>query len=79
MTIDTRKIDWEEIPAKLRELLNIMENSYAETDTEEAWQKFEETPITLGFGDHVVILPTCAASYNFLTYCLKDMAEEFEA
>ena len=80
MTIDTRKLDWEQIPVELRKLYDHMNNEFASDGTDEEWAEFEEThPIKLGFGDYEVIVPMCAASYNFLQYCLKDMADEFEA
>lgn len=79
MKIDmtTESFDWDQIPTEIRKLKQYMDDSFPKTD--EDWDEFVDKNITIGFGDHVLIIPVCAASFNYLHYCLNDMADEFEA
>lgn len=74
--IDCRN-DWDRAPEALRALADVM--AHTPSNTEEEIAAFESTPIMVAFGDYSVILPTCAASYNFLQYFCEDCAAEFEA
>lgn len=78
MVIDTRK-DWDSISANLRLLLDSMHSAFPDDGTDEAWETFEDKPITVGFGDRVIALPNCAQSYNALEEFLEYAIEEFEA
>lgn len=79
-TIDTTKkeFDWDDIPAEIRKLSAHMKNAIDSISTDEDWEAFEGTEITVGFGDFRIVLPTCAASFNEMTYFLDSMANEFE-
>lgn len=79
MVINTRHIDWDEIPSVIRKFQERIENSFPEEGTQEEWERFENTPITIGFGSDRIVLPLCAATYNYLTDYLKDIADEMEA
>ena len=86
MKIDMTKknFDWEKIPEELRKLQRHMDNSINEVwDRDSGNGEFDEWaerhPITLGFGHYTLVVPMCAASFNVLSGCLKDMADEFEA
>ncbi len=74
--------DWDGIPDALNKLRQHMDNSFPSYDgmtddeAEMAWAEFEETPITLGYGDRLVVLPNCASVHNALTYALKDIEDE---
>ena len=79
MAEDLRE-DWDAIPQKLRDLVEYMGDEYAKGDeSDEAWNRFEALPVTIGFGDKTIILPTCAQSFNELIDFLRSCADEFEA
>jgi hypothetical protein len=79
MVIDTRK-DWDSISPNLRLLLGSLHSSFPDNGTDEEWAAFEEKhPITIGYGDRVLVLPNCAQSYNALEEFLNYAIEEFEA
>ena len=79
-TIDTTKkeFDFDDIPAAIRKLSAHMENAINSVETDEDWEAFEGTKITVGFGDFIIVLPTFAASFNEMIYFLDSMASEFE-
>lgn len=78
MVIDTRK-DWDSISSNLRLLLSSMNSAFPDDGTDEDWASFEDKPITVGFGNRVLVLPNCAQAYNALEEFLNYAIEEFEA
>ena len=73
--------DWDRIPSALIALQNHMmeDDANHQENDEEEWRRFEMTPVTIGWGDHLAILPTCAATHNGIWYYIKDVLEEYES
>lgn len=73
--------DWDRIPSALAALGKHMQDDDAnhQENDEEEWRRFEMTPVTIGWGDHLAVLPTCAATHNGIWYYIKDVLEEYEA
>ena len=70
--------NWLEIPDAFNKLMALLEMAYDEEEkakTDKEWEaamtKRENIPITIGFGDYVLVLPTCAQTVNGL----QDFAE----
>lgn len=76
--IEALQISDDEVVSNCKALKASIDDQYAAADTDEKMEIFYDKYFTIGFGDHQIIIPSCADAYSAVIEALDYIITTFQ-